>query len=189
MIYIPNLLTLARIALVPVLIVLLRDLQFGWALAVFLIAGVSDALDGYIAKRFNARTYLGAILDPLADKALIVSAYVTLSVLTLVPFWLMVAVVFRDIIIIAGYLIMTSYFGAIEMKPLRVSKVNTFMQILYILLVLAALAGASVLQPSLPWLEYLVLATSVVSGGAYVYIWSVKATKISEELSDETANN
>ena len=175
MIYLPNLLTLGRIALVPFLIVLLQDKQFLWSLMVFLVAGVSDALDGYIAKRFNARTQLGAILDPLADKALILSAYITLSVLLLIPFWLVVVVVFRDVIIIVGYLIMTLFFGSIEMKPLIISKLNTFMQIIYVLAVLGALAGATWIDPGLGLLAISVLITSVASGAAYVYIWSVKA--------------
>lgn len=182
MIYLPNLLTLSRIALVPFLIVLLQDKQFLWSLVVFLVAGISDALDGYIAKRFNARTQLGAILDPLADKALILSAYITLSVLLLIPFWLVVVVVFRDVIIIAGYLIMTLFFGSIEMRPLRISKLNTFMQIVYILVVLAVLAGATFFAGSQPLLAIIILITSVSSGAAYVYIWSVKATQSREDL-------
>lgn len=177
MIYLPNLLTLGRIALVPFLIVLLQDKQFLWSLVVFLIAGISDALDGFIAKRFNARTQLGAILDPLADKALILSAYITLAVLTLIPFWLVVVVVFRDVIIVAGYLIMTLFFGSIEMQPLKVSKLNTFTQIVYVLVALAVLAGAVVLADLLPSLAVIVLITSVASGASYVYIWSMKAMK------------
>ena len=146
MIYIPNLLTLARIGLVPLLIVLLQEQQFLWSLIVFITAGVTDALDGYIAKRFNAQTRLGAILDPLADKALLVSSYVMLSLLELIPFWLMVVVVFRDVLIISGYLIMSMFFGSPEMRPLRVSKVNTFLQITFIVIVLAALAGVTLFE-------------------------------------------
>lgn len=182
MIYLPNLLTLARIAMVPVLILLLQDLQFLWALLVFLAAGVSDALDGYIAKRFDAQTRLGAILDPLADKALIISAFVTLSILLKIPFWLVVVVVFRDVIIIVGYLIMTLYFGSVEMQPLRISKLNTFMQIFYILIVLATLSGVAPGQGALPWVAGIVLVTSVLSGAAYVYIWSMKAMRSADDI-------
>ena len=124
MIYIPNLLTLARIGLVPWLLVLLQESEFGWSLALFVVAGITDGLDGYIAKRFNARSTLGAILDPVADKALLVSAYVMLSVMNLIPFWLMVAVVFRDVVIVGGYLIMVLFFGAVQMQPLKISKLN-----------------------------------------------------------------
>jgi cardiolipin synthase len=182
MIYLPNLLTLGRIALVPFLIVLLQEEQFLWSLMVFLVAGISDALDGFLAKRFDARTQLGAILDPLADKALILSAYITLSVLLLVPFWLVVVVVFRDVIIIAGYLVMTLFFGSIEMKPLGVSKLNTLMQIIYVLVTLGVLAGAASLAAARPVLAVIVLVTSVASGAAYVYIWSIKATKSPSDI-------
>ncbi|GGZ98895.1 CDP-diacylglycerol--glycerol-3-phosphate 3-phosphatidyltransferase [Arenicella chitinivorans] len=181
MIYIPNLLTLARIGLVPWLLVLLQESEFGWSLAVFVIAGITDGLDGYIAKRFNARSKLGAILDPVADKALLVSAYVMLSVMGLIPFWLMVAVVFRDVVIVGGYLIMVLFFGAVQMQPLKISKLNTFFQISYIGLALCALAWQLQLSTLIHWVGYLVLVTSVVSGLAYVYIWSVKATNRIEE--------
>jgi cardiolipin synthase len=182
MIYIPNLLTLGRIALVPILILLLQEMNYLWSLMVFLIAGISDGLDGYIAKRFDARTQLGAILDPLADKALIISAYVTLSTLALVPFWLVVAVVFRDVIIVCGYLIMALFFGSPEMQPLKVSKVNTFFQLAYVFVVLAALAGADLLSIIISPLAFIVLITSVVSGGAYVVIWSMRATRSPEDI-------
>lgn len=181
MIYIPNLLTLARIGLVPWLLVLLQESEFGWSLALFVVAGITDGLDGYIAKRFNARSSLGAILDPVADKALLVSAYVMLSVMNLIPFWLMVAVVFRDVVIVGGYLIMVLFFGAVQMQPLKISKLNTFFQISYIGLVLCALAWQLQLGELIRWVGYLVLATSVVSGLAYVYIWSVKTTNRIEE--------
>lgn len=177
MIYIPNLLTLARIGLVPWLLVLLQEQEFAWSLGVFIAAGVSDGLDGFIAKRFNAKTKLGAILDPLADKALLVSAYVMLSVMGVIPFWLMIAVVFRDVVIVGGYLVMVLFFGSVEMQPLKISKLNTFTQISYIVVVLAALAFAAELGLLLTWMNYFVLITSVLSGGAYVYIWSVKATE------------
>jgi cardiolipin synthase len=181
MIYVPNLLTLARIGLVPWLLVLLQESEYAWSLAVFVIAGVTDALDGYIAKRFNARSKLGAILDPIADKALLVSAYVMLTVMELIPFWLMVAVVFRDVVIVGGYLIMVLFFGAVKMQPLKISKLNTFLQISYIGVVLVTLASAFELSVFVRLLGYAVLATSVVSGLAYVYIWSVKTTNRIEE--------
>lgn len=181
MIYIPNLLTLARIGMVPWLVVLLQNQQFALSLIVFVVAGLTDALDGFIAKRFNAQTYLGSLLDPLADKGLLVSSYIMLSVLGLIPFWLMVAVVFRDVIIVGGYLLMVLFFGSVKMRPLIVSKVNTFTQIAYIVLVLLALAMNSDFSAFQPILSYTVLATSVISGLAYVYIWSIKATNSDQQ--------
>ena len=179
-IYIPNLLTLARIGLVPWLVVLLQKQQFTLSLLVFIVAGITDALDGFIAKRFNAETYLGSLLDPLADKGLLVSSYIMLSVMGLIPFWLMVAVVFRDVVIVGGYLLMVLFFGSVKMEPLIISKLNTFMQIAYIVLVLGALAIQYDLSSVQPVFSYLVLSTSVISGLAYVYIWSVKATNTDE---------
>ncbi|MFT6032489.1 MAG: cardiolipin synthase [Arenicella sp.] len=180
MIYIPNLITLARIGLVPWLVVLLQKQQFTLSLIVFIVAGLSDALDGFIAKRFNAQTYLGSLLDPLADKGLLVCSYIMLSMMGLIPFWLMVVVVFRDVVIVGGYLLMVLFFGSVKMKPLIVSKVNTFTQIAYIVLVLGALSAEYDFRLIQPILTYLVLLTSVVSGLAYVYIWSVKATNTGE---------
>ncbi len=180
MIYIPNLLTLARIGMVPWLVVLLQKQQFTLSLVVFVIAGATDALDGFIAKRFNAQTYLGSLLDPLADKGLLVSSYIMLSVMEIIPFWLMVTVVFRDVIIVGGYLLMVLFFGSVKMEPLKVSKINTFTQITYIVLVLTALAAQYDLGLIQAMFSYVVLVTSVVSGLAYVYIWSVRATNSDE---------
>lgn len=153
------------------------------ALVVFLVAGVTDGLDGWIAKRFDARTELGAILDPLADKALLVSTYVMLSIMQLIPFWLMVAVVFRDVIIISGYLIMVIFYGSVSMQPLRLSKINTFLQIGLILVVLSALAWQLKIPIIVAMLSYSVLITSIASGVAYAYIWSMKALSKSDEIS------
>jgi len=176
LLYIPNILTIARIGLVPWLLVLLQSQQYSLSLVVFVVAGVTDALDGFIAKRYNAQTKLGALLDPLADKALLVSAYVMLSIMELVPFWLMVVVVFRDVVIVGGYLIMSLSFDSIEMRPLLISKANTLIQIAFIVLVLLTLStgfGQSVLMTAM---AYLVLLTSIISGSAYVYIWAIRAT-------------
>ncbi len=182
MIYIPNLLTLARIGLVPWLVVLLQNNEYGWSLFVFVVAGVSDGLDGYLAKRFNASTYLGSILDPIADKVLLVTSYIMLSVLEIIPFWLMVVVVFRDLVIIGGNLLMALFFSSMEMRPLMISKLNTVVQIFYIVLVLVALTWQLDLSTSLYLIGLLVAFTSVSSGLAYVYIGSIKATKMSEQV-------
>ena len=186
MIYIPNLLTLTRIGLVPILLVLLQSHQYAWALCVFMLAGITDGLDGYIARRFDAKTKLGALLDPIADKCLLVASYVMLGSLSLIPFWLMIVVVFRDIVIVSGYLLLVIFFGKIDIRPLLISRVNTVLQIFYILLVLMTLAwffeiGAFEIEPFeidllLSILSYIVLITSVTSGVAYVVIGSIKAT-------------
>ncbi len=169
--------------MVPLLVVLLQEKQYMLSLVVFVIAGITDAVDGWVAKRFDAVTKLGAILDPLADKALLVSAYVMLSIMQVIPFWLMVVVVFRDLVIITGYAIMVLFFGSVTMNPLSISKINTFVQIAFIFFALVALAFAIDLEQLIFITSYIVLITSVVSGVAYVYIWSIKATKLSEQAS------
>lgn len=176
-IYVPNLLTLARIGMVPWLVVLLQQQDYGLSLAVFVIAGVSDGLDGYIANKYNAKTKLGAILDPLADKALLVSSYIMLSLMEIIPFWLVVTVVFRDVVIISGYLIMEIFFGEVKMQPLRISKVNTVVQIAFIVIVLLSLAFELNLTTIINLSAYTVFLTSVSSGVAYVYIWALKTTE------------
>ena len=176
-IYIPNILTLARIASVPLLIVLLQEQNFLMSLIVFIAAGITDGLDGYIAKKYDAKTKLGGILDPLADKALLVSSYVMLSFMELIPFWLMVVVVFRDVLIISGYLVMEMFFGSITVQPLKISKINTFLQITYIVLILAALAWQLEISTVLLVVAYLVFMTSILSGAQYAYIWSKRATQ------------
>jgi cardiolipin synthase len=169
----PNLITLARIALAPVLILFLKDADYASALIVIVIAGVTDGLDGLIAKRFNAVTRLGGVLDPLADKILLVSAFVMLTILEQIPFWLMLTVVFRDFLIVGGYLAYTSLVGPVHMRPSYLSKVNTFMQILLVVVLLTVRAGA------LPWddlvtaLTWVVLGTTVASGVHYLWIWIV----------------
>jgi len=152
---------------------------------IFAAAGITDALDGFIAKRFNAVTKLGAILDPLADKALLVSSYVMLSIMEIVPFWLTVTVVFRDILIVGGYLIILLFFSSagfeeVKTKPLKISKLNTFLQITFIASVLAALAWSFELTLFTQIFSYVILITCIWSGAAYVYIGSVRATNYSE---------
>lgn len=172
--HLPNLITVSRIALVPVLILVLKDHEYGVALAVFLAAGISDALDGFVAKRFGYVSHLGAILDPLADKALLVGAYVMLTLLGHVPFWLMLTVAFRDLLIIGGYLVYTSLHGAIRMQPSRLSKFNTLAQIALVVLILAYEAirwGSPILVEGFVWL---VAVTTVASGAHYVWLWGVK---------------
>ncbi len=169
----PNLLTLSRIALAPVLILTLKDHNYLAALLVFLTAGVSDGLDGYIAKRYGFTSRLGAILDPTADKILLVSTYVMLMLLDHLPFWLVLTVVFRDLLIVGGYLVYTSVVGSVQMKPSLLSKFNTLMQIV---LALAVLVNEGLGLSFTLWVDvlvYTVFVTTVASGVHYVWIWIV----------------
>ena len=169
----PNLITISRIALAPVLILLLKDQQYAASLGVFVVAGISDGLDGYIAKRFNFISRLGSILDPLADKILLVSSYVMLTILDHVPFWLMLTVAFRDLFIIGGFIIYTSMIGSVQMRPSWLSKFNTFMQISLVIVILAQQALHLVYSPLIDVLIYAVLVTTVASGVHYLWIWLV----------------
>jgi cardiolipin synthase len=169
----PNLITLFRIALAPVLILLLKEQAYAAALAVFVLAGVSDGLDGFIAKRFHFTSRLGSILDPLADKTLLVSCYVMLAWLGFLPFWLVLTVVFRDLLIVGGYLVYTSMIGPVQMRPSWPSKFNTFMQIALVIMILAQQALHWVQTPLIDMLIYVVLLTTVISGVHYLWTWLV----------------
>jgi len=169
----PNLITISRIALVPLLILLLKEQDYLSALIVFFVAGASDGLDGWIAKRFNFKSRLGSILDPAADKILLVSAYVMLTVLGHVPFWLMLTVGFRDLLIVGGYLVYTSQVGSVHMRPSYISKFNTLMQITLIVVILVQQAAGWSYPLVSAILIYMVLATTLASGAHYLWIWGV----------------
>ena len=136
---IPNIITLGRIILVPVIVWAIVSSQMEIAFAIFVIAGVSDAVDGFLAKRFNMASELGALLDPLADKALLVSIFVALGIWGAVPRWLVILVVSRDIMIVAAVIVSWLFDKPIPMKPLMVSKLNTVAQVAFAALVLASL--------------------------------------------------
>lgn len=147
---IPNLITLARILAVPLVVWAISSGEMLIAFILFVAAGISDAIDGFLAKRFNMASEIGAYLDPIADKALIVSIYVSLGIAGAIPGWLVIFVVSRDIMIV-GAVILTWLIGRpMEMKPLRVSKLNTVAQIVFACLVLGSLAfkfGLGLLYP------------------------------------------
>lgn len=172
--YLPNALTLSRIALAPLLILALKDQRYALALVIFLVAGITDAADGYLAKRLNVISRLGAILDPAADKILLISAFVMLTLLGHIPFWLMLSVVFRDLLIVGGYLAYTSLIGAVQMQPSPVSKLNTVVQIGLVALILAQQAGVLSLSGLIELMVYMVLVTTVASGAHYVWLWGIQ---------------
>lgn len=172
--YIPNLLTLLRIAATPVLIMLLKYEMFSGALLLFVLAGVSDGLDGYVAKRFHYETRLGAVLDPVADKVLLVSCFIVLTVMHYLPFWLLVVVVFRDIVIVGGSLLLVILEDGVSMSPSRISKLNTVFQICLVAAVLINLALGVMLPMVVPVLMAAVTATSVLSGIHYVWVWAFR---------------
>jgi cardiolipin synthase (CMP-forming) len=169
---IPNLISLARLCAVPVAIWLMIEGAFAAALWVMLAAGVSDAVDGYLAKRFNARTEFGAFLDPLADKALLVGTYVTLGHLTHLPVWLVVLVVFRDTMILAGAFVVQALTQSFKSRPIVISKINTGFQVALAIAVLIRLGLGIDLGILVEMLIWLTAATTVTSGFTYLSIWT-----------------
>jgi len=169
MVNIPNLLTLLRILLVPVFVILLIQGQFLKAILVFVLAGLTDALDGFLARVLHQKTDLGLYLDPLADKALIVTSFVTLSVMGLIPPWLSVLVISRDFIILLGISVMTLMSIPFEIKPAAVSKVTTALQLLtvFVVLVLSYLQGPEQ-DGRVYFLFWLTGALTVISGLNYI---------------------
>jgi cardiolipin synthase len=165
---VPNLITLARICAVPAAVWLMMQHRLDLAFLVFVGAGISDAVDGWIARAWNARSALGALLDPIADKALLVSVYVTLAAINVLPDWLAILVVFRDLLIVGGVILLWMLGMPARIRPLMVSKANTFAQIALAALALL-LAGFALSAPLLlDAMIWLVAATTFASGAAYV---------------------
>jgi cardiolipin synthase (CMP-forming) len=168
---IPNLITLGRILLVPIVVWAIASGAMWIAFVLFLGAGLSDAVDGYLAKRFNMTTELGAYLDPLADKALIVSIYITLGIYGLIPGWLVILVVSRDIMIVGAVMLSWLVGTPVKVKPLLVSKLNTAAQIVFACVVLGTLGFAYPLPKVSLVLMALVAALTLLSVAAYVAEW------------------
>ncbi|MCP4010005.1 MAG: CDP-alcohol phosphatidyltransferase family protein [Proteobacteria bacterium] len=166
----PNLLTLLRIVMVPVVIVLLNQNEYPLALFVFTMAGITDGLDGWIAKKYQLQSALGAMLDPIADKLLLVSTYTMLAVLGDIPFWLLILVLFRDLLIVGGYWILVAMDKKAEIQPIWVSKFNTFFQILLVVLVLVHQSGWMMLDSLISATIAMVVLTAISSGICYVRI-------------------
>ena len=165
----PNILTLIRILLIPLFVILIINKSFGWALIVFAIAGITDGIDGLIARITRQRTELGAYLDPIADKLLLSAGFVTLAIIEFLPSWLAVIVVTRDVIIILGVLVMILTNYPLKIQPSLVSKVTTFFQICTILLVLTVEYGSFFRHLSTIAIYGTTLFT-ILSGSHYIYI-------------------
>ncbi|MCZ8314880.1 CDP-alcohol phosphatidyltransferase family protein [Phreatobacter sp.] len=169
---IPNLLTLLRILLVPIIVWAIAQRQMEIALAAFVVAGITDAVDGYIAKHFDQQTELGAYLDPLADKALIVSIYVSLAIFGFIPPWVAILVVSRDIMIVGAVVLATLMEKPLTIQPLMVSKANTAAQIIFAALVLAAQGLKIDLGWAIMIAMYAVAGLTLASAAAYMVGWT-----------------
>lgn len=167
---IPNILTLLRILAVPLFLSLLVEGENDWALVVFITAGVTDGIDGMIARMWRQRTELGAHMDPLADKLLVVSSFIALGIMGLVPRPLMIVVITRDVVILGGFLLTAALVGkSMEMAPSVWGKLTTFTQLLSVTLALVDLAQwIDVPSVVLNTVYIATGVTSIVSGAGYV---------------------
>jgi cardiolipin synthase len=168
---IPNLITLARILLVPIVVWAITAGEMRIAFILFLAAGISDAVDGFLAKRFGMATDLGAYLDPLADKAMLVSIYVALGIAQAIPRWLVILVVSRDIMIVSAVILSWLVDKPVKLKPLLVSKLNTVAQIALACVVMAALGFRFNADEVIVLLTALVTALTLLSIASYVGAW------------------
>ncbi len=178
---IPNFISLARLAAVPVTVWLIINGYFGWAFWLFVAAGVSDALDGLIAKNFNMETTAGKYLDPLADKALLVSVYIALGHGGLLPTWLVILVVSRDVMILIGALLGLILMERYRLDPSLTSKANTTAQIVLAAVVLAKLGVDLKDYGAAEVLTYVVAGTTLASGVMYMISWLVQTAEMDRQ--------
>ena len=167
----PNIISLGRLLSAPVVIYLILNDFMTAAFWLFIAAGISDGVDGYLAKALGQSSALGAYLDPIADKVLLVGVYLTLGQAGHLPTWLVIMVVFRDLIIVGGIILLHISNSGIRMRPLLISKVNTAAQIALIALVLVELGLKIDLGGFLNVLIYVVGATTIASGASYINNW------------------
>ncbi|TLZ28591.1 MAG: CDP-alcohol phosphatidyltransferase family protein [Gammaproteobacteria bacterium] len=173
--HLPNLICLIRLALIWPIVVTLHAGRHVPALVLFMAAAVSDGLDGYLAKRFNWTSELGKILDPAADKLLLVTVFVECAWLGLTPWWLTAAVVARDVLIGLGALTFRLWFGPLRGRPTPISKLNTGAQLAYVMLVLLNAATGMPPRELLDAGALLTFATTAVSGVHYVLTFTRRA--------------
>jgi cardiolipin synthase len=166
--HIPNLMCLLRIALIIPLVIAMRESQHERIIVLFSLAAISDGLDGYLAKRFNWTSDLGRVLDPVADKLLLMTVFITAAWLDIAPWWLTAAAVARDLIIGFGAVIYRLWFGPLHGRPTVISKINTVLQLGYLLAVVLASATGFPPREVLEALAAVVLVTIVASGTDYV---------------------
>jgi cardiolipin synthase len=168
---IPNLITLGRILLVPIVVWAIASGRMQLAFLLFLAAAISDGVDGFLAKRFGMKTELGAYLDPLADKILIVSIYVTLGITGVIPLWVVILVVSRDFMIVGAIILSWVVNMPVQIKPHTVSKLNTAAQIIYACLVLASHGFQFDIELLLTLVMALVAILTTVSVVLYLAQW------------------
>lgn len=169
---IPNILTIIRILLIFPFAACVYQEQYGLALVIFFVAGLSDGVDGFLARQFNWKSRFGAIADPLADKLLLMTAYVVLAWTAQIPVWLTIVILSRDLVIVAGALIYHYFISHYDIKPSIFGKTCTMAQIVYALAVIIKLAGGPMPEEVILYGVWCVLFITLLSGVHYVFVWS-----------------
>ncbi len=167
----PNALSLGRLLAVPIVVWLLLQEAYVGAFLIFVLAGVSDAIDGYLAKQFGMDTEIGRFLDPIADKTLLVSVYITLGHQEILPVWLVILVVSRDLLIVGGALLAYTMSQPLRPTPLFISKINTVLQISLAATALGDIAFQVGLTGLVTLLVFAVAASTTLSGARYLGNW------------------
>jgi cardiolipin synthase len=165
----PNVLTLIRILMTPLFVVLLINTHYVLALAIFALAGITDGLDGFMARIANQKTALGAFLDPVADKLLLISAYVVLGIQQVLPPWLSLVVISRDVLIVVGILVLTLLQVSFAIQPSMISKCTTVAQLATVFLALLTIQAPGIRHALLP-LYALSAVLTIASGLHYIYV-------------------
>lgn len=173
--WLPNAISVLRIVLIAPILWCIASSRFELALILFFIAGFSDGLDGFLAKRFDWHTRTGALLDPLADKLLIAGTFITLAVTDHIPVWLAAIVVLRDLVIIGGATVYNFLIKPVQGEPTMVSKLNTAFEMLFVVFVLSNLGYGWPDRVAITVLGAAILVTVVISGTDYVWSWSQRA--------------
>lgn len=176
--WLPNAICIMRVLLVAPIVALLLAERYEPALVLIVIAGGSDALDGFLAKRFDWSTRLGGMLDPVADKLLVISVFLTLTALGAVPALLAAIVVLRDVVIVVGSIVYHLLVEPLRAAPLAISKLNTACQLAFLLFVMTRLAYGWPPAESLQILGAAVVFTSITSGLSYVLRWGRRAWRV-----------
>ena len=175
--WIPNAISMLRIALVVPVLWLILSGNYGWALLLFWIAGFSDGIDGYLANRFGWQSKTGALLDPIADKLLVAGMFVALTYTQHIPIWLTTVVLFRDVVIVGGAVAYHYLIKPVEGEPTPVSKLNTVVQLLFLMFVLSRAAFGWPDKIALTILGAATLVTVVISGFDYIAEWADRARR------------
>ncbi len=173
--WLPNAISLLRIALVVPILLLIVDGQYKFALALCCVAGFSDGVDGYLAMRFDWHTRIGALLDPIADKLLVAGTFLVLVYTGHIALWLGVLVILRDVVIVGGATVYNFLIRPVDGEPTRISKLNTALQLMFVLFVLSRAAFGWPDQITITVLGASIVVTVVVSGIDYVWSWARRA--------------